>query len=78
MMNSFLGKLSGCSIEISSPSPVARDYYQPKRLILCGKTWMKVSFATRSNLHVNSLTLARDSLPNTQVIPHYHPSRVSQ
>ena len=50
---------------------------QPERLILCGKTWMTVRFATAPDHLTNSLTLARDSLSNTEVIPHYHPSRIS-
>jgi hypothetical protein len=57
---------------------LAKDYYQPKRLILCGRTWMTVRFATAPDHLTNSLTLARDSLSNTEVIPHYHPSRISQ
>jgi hypothetical protein len=44
---------------------------QPERLILCGKIWMTVQFATEPDRFTNSLTLARKTLSNTEVIPHY-------
>jgi hypothetical protein len=70
----FLGVCPNC--DASGPKREsydhARDYYQPERLILCGKTWMTVRFATAPDHLTNSLTLARDSLSNTEVIPHYH------